>query len=196
MVASLVCAVVIAAVLALLLGRYLDHVIGRLLKARPRRLSVLTGPGTSKDPGIAHSVDRAIATPAHTRVQFSLLTLVATLTVTAVWLGLLRWIPHVTVFATATGVLAFSIVVLVRSHRRGCSIVKKLGCWLLTAASTAVFYAASIGPVVGLKYALGYGDGLVPGTSILGTFYAPVLWLLDVPFLEWPLVEYARAWGL
>lgn len=123
------------------------------------------------------------------RLQFSLQTIFAAMFVVAVILVVARLIPlYVSIlFAGAMPAPALTaLAVRYRGLRRSTMVASLVFAWLL-------FYAVSIGPIAAMGMWLGL-ESQPLCQAFFRSFYAPVLYLYQLPSLAWYLEWYTDSW--
>jgi predicted PurR-regulated permease PerM len=123
------------------------------------------------------------------RPQFSLRGLLIVILILAVWLALLRILPHVAIFVLGVTLAAISTVMVITVTRRNTRRRTRVVAWIVAVPCWAIFYLVSVGPAAALRATLPYD-----GQEILEKMYGPVIWLHDETPLRSPLAEYVEWW--
>lgn len=123
------------------------------------------------------------------RPQFSLRGLLLVILILAVWLALLRILPHIAIFVLGVTLAAISTVMVIIVARRNARLRTRVVAWIVAVPCWAIFYVVSVGPAAVLHATLPYEC-----RDIIETMYGPVVWLHDETPLGSPLEKYVRGW--
>ncbi len=123
------------------------------------------------------------------RLQFSLRGLLIVILILAVWLALLRILPHVAIFVLGVTLAAIFTVMVIVVTRRNARWRARVLAWIVAVPCWAIFYVVSVGPAAALLPTLPHES-----EEILKKIYGPVIWLHEETPLRSPLEKYVEWW--
>ncbi len=125
-------------------------------------------------------------TPAATRMQFSLRSVMMAIVVAGCLFSALRIVPHIVIFSSGVILAGLSVFLIIRLRRWEASRILRSLVYASAIVAWSFLYVVSIGPVAALNEF---------GFAMFDTVYAPVIWLHDATSLKEPLNKYAELWG-